>query len=284
MLEEARKTTVSGNFIDVEYSDGLIDRFKYISDDRVSYIYQLRRDGSVYRDWSQYGGVVLHRCQVDQYDYAAAPTELEGGWSYDCTKPPDRWRRYAGSEATGPGTQRYRIQSVSRSGPLYRVTYVDGDGEVFVMIDGDTLRYIYDFDPGDAIRRNWTRKNIVLSRCERPVYSAQGGGGRVDRERGGYAPPSGAANAARDLAKNQLVVKATKCAIAGGLASLAKEPSTKAFIDLFVMSMLNQAPPTKEDVAKQLAFAKVEHELKERGHDNMAMMVSAGAMLDCVAN
>jgi len=79
-------------------------------------------------------------------------------------------------------------------------------------------------------------------------------------------------------------VKATKCAIAGGLASLAKEPSTKAFIDLFVMSMLNQAPPTKEDVAKQLAFAKVEHELKERGHDNMAMMVSAGAMLDCVAN
>lgn len=287
-LEQVASTDVNNNEIDITYSDGFVDRFQLLSSDRIRYLYQFYPDGSIYRDWEQFGEIILHKCSYHIERTQGIATALRGGWSVNCQRPRDAWRIYTDIEAIGPQSQRYGISSTSQMGPLLRVNHSTGGGEVFVLTSPNQLQYIYDFKGDDIVTRRWLKKGIILYRCEdsSQTFSKNDQIQRSETHSYGGSGVSGAGvySATRQALADEQARKVIACVASEISSSFATTPEGEAFVGAITTALITGKTPTPQEALFQYAAAKTTHTMKESGWDFLASILKFGLFVDCLVN
>lgn len=279
MLENVLDAEYANNEISVTFSDGYSDKFRVVDKNTLKYIAQYGPSGELYKDWSENISIYLNRCEMNREMKNGVPSFYQDGWSVDCSRPKQKWRVYDSNNSYGPGSQKYSISSSFVSGPILKINYTDGSGEVFVNINGNKLRYIYDFDSHGDISRVYTNKNIVLDRCGNSTspnpgirYSENGHSTRIiSRE------------------QEEKVVKCVAEVFISGVAKkifpkLDEDPNVSGLFDSIVSGVINNKIPTQDDIAQNIVLSHTEHYFAEKGNDLGVLATKGVGLANCALN
>ncbi|MCW2246233.1 hypothetical protein M2352_001824 [Azospirillum fermentarium] len=278
-LEKVVQTEVQGKEIFIKFSDGYMDQFQIIDNNLLKYIAQYGPSGNLYKDWSSYSDIYLHRCETKQDNYGYVPAFYRDGWSVDCSRPRSKWRVYDNSNSYGPGNQSYYVSSTFVSGPVLKINYADGDGEVFVNIDNNKLRYIYDFNKYGRITKNYTKDNIVLNRCGSANTYNPGLSVQVPQ-----APSFNISNERKEKVTRCVAETLLAGVVKAVIPALGEDPNLSALVDTVASGIVNNQQPTARNLAENVALSHTEHYFAEKGSTVGVLATKAAGFANCALN